>query len=166
LNIQTALAALETWQLHQHHRMIDFPAVQEGWRNLRAITRYQGRWQVLSESPRILVDSAHNVGGLEAILGHLNTLSGQLHLVLGVVNDKKLDDILPLFPKDARYYFAKADIPRGLPAKELQATAARFGLYGRKYVGVKQALQAAKRAAQPEDTIFVGGSIFTVAEVL
>jgi dihydrofolate synthase/folylpolyglutamate synthase len=166
LNIQTALAALEVWQLHQHHRMLAFTAVQEGWAKLRSLTRYQGRWQVLSESPRILVDSAHNVGGLEAILGHLKMLGGQLHLVLGVVNDKKLEEVLPLFPASAKYYFAKANIPRGLPACDLQATAAEFGLHGRTYTSVRNALRAAKRAAQAEDTIFVGGSIFTVAEVL
>jgi dihydrofolate synthase/folylpolyglutamate synthase len=85
---------------------------------------------------------------------------------MGVVNDKKLDDVLPLFPKSARYYFAKANIPRGLAAAELQATASAFGLRGRAYSSVKNAFRAARRAAQPDDTIFVGGSIFTVAEVL
>ena len=166
LNIQTALAALEVWQMHQTERFLPFSAIQEGWANLRDMTRFQGRWQVLSEQPRVMVDSAHNEGGLKAIMDQLNAVPGQLHIVMGVVNDKKLDDVLPLFPKTAKYYFAKADIPRGLPAEDLQQTAALFDLKGRTYTSVRNALKAAKRAASTEDTIFVGGSIFTVAEVL
>jgi dihydrofolate synthase/folylpolyglutamate synthase len=166
LNIQTALAALEVWQMHHAERTLPFSGIQEGWANLRDLTRFQGRWQVLSEQPRVMVDSAHNEGGLKAIMDQLNAVPGQLHIVMGVVNDKKLDEVLPLFPKTARYYFAKADIPRGLPATDLQQIATQFDLKGRTYTSVKNALKAAKRAAAKEDTIFVGGSIFTVAEVL
>ena len=166
LNVQTALAALEVWQQHQAHRFLPFRAVEEGWSNLRKLTRFQGRWQILGEQPLILVDSAHNEGGLRAIMQRLKQLPGQLHIVMGVVNDKKLDDVLPLFPAAAHYYFAKADIPRGLPAQELQQVAAQHNLRGKTYVSVRNALRAAKRAAAAGDTIFVGGSIFTVAEVL
>lgn len=166
LNIQTALAALEVWQQHNDGRMLPFTAIEKGWADLQRKTRFQGRWQLLGEEPRVLVDSAHNEGGLRQVVSRLKELPGQLHIVMGVVNDKKLDDILPLFPRQARYYFAKADIPRGLPAAELQKSAEQFGLGGKTYVSVRNALRAARRAAAPSDTIFVGGSIFTVAEVL
>ncbi|RMF03174.1 MAG: bifunctional folylpolyglutamate synthase/dihydrofolate synthase, partial [Bacteroidetes bacterium] len=166
-NLQTALQALEVWQQAQTDHLIPFSTVATAWNNLRERTRYYGRWQVLSESPTILVDSAHNIGGLKLVMERLEAqVQAQLHIVLGVVNDKELHKILPLFPTAARYYFAKADIPRGLPARELQAQAATFGLKGRTYTSVTHALAAAKRAAKTEDTIFVGGSIFTVAEVL
>lgn len=166
LNVQTALAALEVWQQHQPQRFLPFDAIQKGWSELCALTRFQGRWQLLSEQPRVLVDSAHNEGGLRAIIEQLQKMPGQLHIVMGVVNDKKLDQVLPLFPKSAKYYFAKAAIPRGLPAEELQKSAAEFNLKGRTYITVANALKAAKRAAAATDTIFVGGSIFTVAEVI
>ena len=85
---------------------------------------------------------------------------------MGTVSDKELGPVLELFPKQARYYFCKANIPRGLDAKQLQVRALQEGLKGRAYVSVKRALQAAKRQANPEDLIFVTGSIFVVAEVL
>ncbi|MEZ4985159.1 MAG: folylpolyglutamate synthase/dihydrofolate synthase family protein [Saprospiraceae bacterium] len=166
LNIQTALAALEWWQQHATNRFLPFDAIEKGWETLRERTRFQGRWQVLAENPLVLVDSAHNEGGLKAILGALKDMPGQLHIVIGVVNDKKLDEVLPLFPSSARYYFAKANIPRGLAATELQQTAALYGLKGKTYTSVRRAFAAAKKAAQSADTVFVGGSIFTVAEVL
>ena len=91
----------------------------------------------------------------------------RLFIVLGVVQDKELDKVLPLFPKNARYLFAKADIPRGLDAQILQEKAAAFGLKGKAYSSVRRALAAAKRRANPsDDLILVGGSIFTVAEVV
>lgn len=126
-----------------------------------------GRWQVLGAKPAIICDSAHNEGGLKAVLAQVAEFPcKQLHIVMGTVNDKDLGPVLQLFPKNARYYFCKANIPRGLDAKALQMSALREGLKGRHYISVKRAFQAAKRQAKPDDLIFVTGSIFVVAEVL
>lgn len=85
---------------------------------------------------------------------------------MGIVNDKDFNEMFGLLPKEAIYYFAKANIPRGLNAKTLQKQAANFNLKGKTYASVKNALKAAKRNADPADLIFVGGSIFVVAEVI
>ena len=87
LNVQTALAALEVWQHHHDHRFLPFEAIEEGWRNLHERTRFLGRWQILQQHPLLLVDSAHNEGGLKLIMNQLEQLPGQLHIVMGVVND-------------------------------------------------------------------------------
>jgi dihydrofolate synthase/folylpolyglutamate synthase len=89
-----------------------------------------------------------------------------LHIVTGFANDKDLSKALPLFPKDAHYYFAKANIPRGLEADLLTAEAHVYGLIGKPYSTVKNALKAAKRKAAPNDMILIIGSIFVVAEVI
>ncbi|MFN0216606.1 MAG: bifunctional folylpolyglutamate synthase/dihydrofolate synthase [Saprospiraceae bacterium] len=148
-----------------------FEVLSQGVKNLRSLTRFMGRWQIIGEKPTILCDSAHNEAGLRVafetseLLRNLGGL-GHLHIVTGFVNDKDLDKALGLFPKEARYYFAKANIPRGLDAKALKEKATMFGLHGRSYSSVRNALKAAKRAAKPEDLILVIGSIFVVAEVL
>jgi dihydrofolate synthase/folylpolyglutamate synthase len=90
----------------------------------------------------------------------------RLHIVLGMVNDKNLSDILKLLPQKALYYFCKADIPRGLPAETLLQEAAAFHLHGAAYASVAKAYQSAVKQAREEDVVFVGGSTFTVAEVL
>jgi dihydrofolate synthase/folylpolyglutamate synthase len=126
-----------------------------------------GRWEVLSENPMILCDSAHNIAGISAAMNQLRAMEfEQLHIVLGFVSDKPLNEVLELFPKSAKYYFAKPNIPRGLNAKKLKELVAPFGLKGRTYVSVKNALKAAKRSADKDDLIYVGGSIFVVAEVV
>ncbi len=163
-NIQTVLQAIEMLKAH-------FPLqeskIRQGLHDLKKLTKFIGRWQVLGEHPLIVADSAHNEGGIRLVMNQLQRVPHQkLHFVMGVVSDKDFSKMFDMLPKDATYYFAKADIPRGLDAKELKARAANYNLKGKAYSSVKNAFQAAKRHAQPEDLIFVGGSIFVVAEVI
>ena len=130
-------------------------------------TGLQGRWQQLETSPKIICDTAHNTHGLSIVLNQIQKESfDQLHFVLGVLNDKDLDEVLPLFPKNAIYYFCKPNIPRGLEAAILAQKAAQFGLDGKIYNSVSAAYEKAKQNAQPTDFIYVGGSTFVVAEIL
>ncbi len=165
-NVQTALAAVDVWQRTTGNSLPP-EALLEGFRDLRRLTGFLGRWQVLREHPLVLVDSAHNEAGLRYAMQGLQAQSYQrLHFILGVVQDKELSDILPLLPTSATYYFAKAAIPRGLDASVLQVAASKYGLQGKVYTSVVDAYQKALQQADPADLIFVGGSIFTVAEVL
>ena len=121
----------------------------------------------MQEHPKVICDTAHNKEGLQYVMRQLTSENAlKTHIVLGVVNDKKLEDILNYFPREARYYFCKPNIPRGLNAKELQQEAARFHLNGEVYDSVKEAFETAISQAQKEDLIFVGGSTFVVAEVV
>jgi len=151
----------------------------EALSRLRTLTRFMGRWQVIGHSPTVLCDSAHNEAGIRLAFEKINAYrrpnnpttqqpnnSAALHIVTGFVNDKDVDNILRLFPTEARYYFAKANIPRGLDAAALREQAAACGLRGRAYVSVKNALRAAQRGARPDDLVVVIGSVFVVAEVL
>ncbi len=134
---------------------------------LRQLTRFIGRWQIIGQNPTVLCDSAHNEAGLRLAFEKINSLSfRQLHIVTGFVNDKEVDKVLPLFPAGGRYYFAKADIPRGLDAGILREKAASFGLKGQAYRSVRNALRAARRGAGTGDLVVVIGSIFVVAEVI
>lgn len=166
LNLQTVLQALLV--LKENHLFNwGLPSLQAGLQQLRKLSRFLGRWQILDRDPLIIADSAHNEGGLKPTLEQLLELPyHNLHLVFGTVRDKELDKVLPLLPKVATYYFAKADVPRGLEADRLKEAASKEGLKGEAYTSVPGALEAAKRAATKEDVIFVGGSIFVVAEVV
>ncbi|CAH1002215.1 Folylpolyglutamate synthase [Neolewinella maritima] len=168
-NHRTAIAALLELD-RGGHLALDPRAVRRAWGSLHELTYYIGRWQVLRSSPLVIADSAHNGEGLGPVIALLNEQNalrkGHQHFVLGVVSDKDLHHILPLFPANASYYFVKADILRGLVADELAATAAEYRLIGEVYGSVQKGYQAAVRAAGSKDIVFVGGSIFTVAEVL
>lgn len=125
-----------------------------------------GRWQQLGSEPKIVCDTAHNKHGLEIVLKQIQKETfDKLHIVLGVVNDKELDDVLPLFPKTATYYFCKPNIPRGLDATLLQEKALQFSLNGNTYSSVSEAYASAQNNATKNDFIYLGGSTFVVAEL-
>ena len=135
--------------------------------DLKSKTGYIGRWQILDSNPLIIADSAHNEGGLKIILREIQELKYKnLHIIIGFVNDKELSSVLELFPKKAIYYFAKANIPRGLNAALLKTEGEKYGLSGKSYISVRKALAAAKIKAHSDDLVFIGGSIFVVAEVI
>lgn len=130
-------------------------------------TNLMGRWQVLSRQPLVIADTGHNVGGIKEITMQLSDMTfRKLHFVLGCVNDKDIDGILNLLPQYAEYYFCKADIPRGLDANILADKALQVGLRGKVYESVQQAYNSALNNAHFDDVVFVGGSNFTVAEVI
>ena len=141
--------------------------IKSGLSNVIKNTGLEGRWQQLGEFPKIICDTAHNKNGLETVLKQIkNETYDTLHIVLGVVNDKDLDEILPLFPTDARYYFCKPNIPRGLDARILQEAAAAYDLKGEVYNSVSESYKIAVQNATNSDFIYVGGSTFVVAEIL
>ena len=115
----------------------------------------------------VIADTGHNIAGIKAVMEMINSLKFEkLHFVLGIVNDKEPGKILALLPKNAIYYFCKANIPRGLDAAILANEAEKYRLNGMIYKSVPTALKSAKAKAGMKDLIFVGGSNFTVAEVI
>jgi dihydrofolate synthase/folylpolyglutamate synthase len=141
--------------------------IKNGVKNCIANTGLMGRWQVLQQSPLCIADTGHNQAGIKYVSEQIAQIPcNNLHIVLSMVNDKDLKQILLLLPQHAKYYFCKANIPRGLDPYLLRDKAQEFNLRGKAYSSVKRAYSAAKRTAGKNDLIFVGGSNFTVAEVL
>jgi dihydrofolate synthase/folylpolyglutamate synthase len=140
--------------------------LKSGLLNVIKNTGLQGRWQQLGENPKIICDTAHNQHGLAVVMNQIGKETFEnLHIVLGVVNDKDLDSILPLFPKKAHYYFCKPDSSRGLSTEILQKAAEKYDLKGERYNSVQAAFLEAKKNAEKNDFIYVGGSTFVVAEL-
>jgi dihydrofolate synthase/folylpolyglutamate synthase len=141
--------------------------IKNGIANVVLNTHLQGRWQILQEYPKVICDTAHNAHGLELVMQQLKKQTyNQLHIVLGVVNDKDLHAILPLFPKNANYYFCKPKNERGLNARILQEKARTHQLVGNTYASVTKAYKAALEKSSDKDLIFIGGSNFVVSEII
>lgn len=165
-NKKTVLQAIRILQA-QGNFIISEENIKDGFWNVIKNTGLQGRWQQLKEAPKVICDTAHNKHGLEIVMKQVARQKFDiLHIVLGVVNDKDLDDVLPLFPKNAKYYFCRPNIPRGLDATALQEKAATFGLNGKVYSSVAEAYKNALENASETDFIYIGGSTFVVAEIL
>ncbi|MEL4308085.1 bifunctional folylpolyglutamate synthase/dihydrofolate synthase [Joostella sp. CR20] len=141
--------------------------IVNGLKSVVKNTGLMGRWQQLDENPMVICDTAHNKEGLSIVVNQIAKQQfDKLHMVLGFVKDKKIEDILPLLPKNATYYFCKPEISRGLDAEVLSEKAKEFSLEGAVFSSVSEALSAARKAASETDFIYVGGSTFVVAEIV
>ncbi len=140
--------------------------VRAGLANTIDLTGIKGRWQVLYENPLVICDTGHNKPAMEYLITELQRIcTGQLHMVLGFVNDKDIRGMLELMPVDGVYYFCAARVPRSQEPQLLLEMAAAYGLKGTAISDVNQALESARNAASGDDVIFVGGSTFVVAEL-
>ena len=164
-NSQTAYTAFSV--LKQMGWNISKETIQAGLKKVIVNTGLIGRWQILNHSPKIICDTAHNRDGFTFVMKQLGAIScDQLHIVLGFVDDKNIDIILPLFPKNATYYFCKPNVDRGLDEDKLKQKASQYTLLGQSYSSVNEAYKKSLKVATKNDVIFVGGSTFVVAEVL
>lgn len=164
-NVCTVLKSLEI--LRQKGWNLPDKCIYEGISEAASQTGLMGRWQILCQKPLIICDTGHNSDGIMQVVNQLKTINyHNLHFIFGMVNDKESDHVLKLLPPEARFYFTKASIPRALDEKLLFEKAKGFGLNGKPYPTVKEALKDAKRNAGPNDLIFIGGSTFIVAEIL
>ena len=165
-NILGVVALIDT--LNQYHNFnISDEEIKQGIENLSSNFPIAGRWQTLCNKPLTICDTGHNEDGLKYVIEQIkNTPHEKLRFVLAMVNDKDVNKVLSMLDKDAEYYLSQAKIPRALPVDELAEKAMQAGLSFTKYDTISQALAQAQEDAKENDLVFVGGSTFTVAEVV
>lgn len=165
-NLVTATAAIDF--LHEETPLtISRRAYVEGAKDAAANTSLRGRWQQLGEKPLTVCDTGHNAAGIGYVAEQLRaTPHKALYCVVGFVKDKDLAHILPLLPREAYYIFTQARTDRALPAAELTAKAAIYGLRGETVAEVPAAVARARTLAAEDDMIFIGGSTYVVAEAM
>jgi dihydrofolate synthase / folylpolyglutamate synthase len=145
---------------------INLHHIEKGLVDFQHLTGLKGRWQILQNKPLAIADVAHNEDGLREVLKQLKSLDGgRYHFVIGFVKEKDVAKILPLFPREADYYFCQASVPRAMPARQLSVLATAFGLKGNVVENVNQAYRLALAESTDNDIIYVGGSTFVVSEL-
>ncbi len=163
-NLTTVMCAID---LLRNKLNLSDDDIRDGIGKVIRNTHLMGRWQILCKDPLTIADTGHNVAGITEVVRQLAEMHyGKLHFVLGMVNDKDIDSVLQLLPRGAEYYFCKADIPRGLDANILAEKAFDMGLRGQVFESVSHAYRSAVNNARFGDVVFIGGSNFTVAEVV
>ncbi len=165
-NTGTILTAVD--ELRKQGYAIGQSHVSDGFAHVCELTGLRGRWQTVNEHPTVICDTGHNTGGISYIAEQLRTYPSevQIHIVMGMVNDKDVRNVLKLLPADATYYFTKASVKRALNEDQLCGLAREAGLHGKTYPNVQAAFEAAKAASTEKGLIFVGGSTFIVADFL
>ncbi len=164
-NLLTVLEA--TSQLNKIGYVLTRETIKKGLCNVKQLTGLHGRWEMIQKDPLLIVDVAHNEDGIKQLVEQLELCTyTHLHVVIGMAKDKDINGVLALLPKQATYYFTKAQIPRALNEQMMQAQGKAFGLIGNHYATATDAVQAAKDHATKQDLILVCGSVFVVGEFL
>lgn len=163
-NLKTVLQAIDVLEeLLPSDKDVTVAAIE----NVIGNTGFTGRWQILRQEPLTICDVGHNVGGLTLTMKQLSALPcRKLRMVFGMVADKDIDNILPLLPKDAKYYVCQANIERALSCEELTTKLRCYNLDANEAGTVEQAIRTANGDAAPDDILFIGGSCFVVGEAL
>ena len=163
----TATILTATQILREKDYNIEEQHIRQGFSQVCKLTGLMGRWQKIKDNPTIICDTGHNVGGINYIVEQLSNITyHKLHIIMGMVNDKDVQCVLSILPKEATYYFTKASVNRAINEITLKEIATKFGLSGNCYSNVKEALIAAQNSANDDDLIFIGGSSFIVADFL
>lgn len=163
-NVVTVREAVD--QLQKLGYLITQGNIENGLKNVRSLTGFQGRWEQIANQPSLILDVAHNVDGIQQLLQQLTVTNYKhLHLIIGMVKDKEVEKVLTLLPKQATYYFTQAQLPRALPAHELAKKASEIGLNGNWYTHVNDAIHEAHKQANADDLLLVCGSLFVIGEV-
>ncbi len=142
-------------------------AIKKGMAHVCELTGLTGRWQTLQTRPLVICDTGHNVGGWQYLAEQIKAQTCKtLRIVFGMVDDKDINTVMQLLPKQAVYYFTQASSHRAIPVHKVQEIATAYQLEGKTFSNVKDAYQQALSDAHPEDFIFVGGSSYLVADLL
>ena len=176
-NLQTAFVALQVLR-NICGIALDTQAIAKGFAHVCDLTGLRGRWETISTLPLTICDTGHNSHGIRYVAEQLYSLlaerrmthpDAQLRIVLGMVNDKDIDDVLALLPVDAVYYFTQPHTSRALSAEAMYSKWMALHpdhLASRSYEQAQEALHLAQSEASSADIIFVGGSNYLVGELL
>lgn len=163
-NLLTVLEACS--QLKQLGWKTSEEIIHKGLKQAKKLTGLHGRWEIIRQSPTIVMDVAHNIDGIRQLVQQIElTDHHELHIITGMVKDKEVEKILELLPKEAHYYFTKAQIPRAIPEDELAEKAKLSKLKGHSFPTVNEALKAALEHSHKDDLVVICGSVFLVGEV-
>lgn len=163
-NIKVVLGLVE--ELRKLNYSISDKNIETGLLTVHQNTGFIGRWFEFSQNPLTICDTGHNQAGLESVFEQLNSIEKHKHIVLGFVNDKKIDDVMGLLPKNSKFYFAKPSINRGRHPQDYEDLLIDAKIFYKIFDSVQEAYLSAKQECTNEEMIFIGGSNFVVGDFL
>ena len=163
--LQNALNALAAARLLQErgYRISDENIVQG-----IASTQWPGRLERVAKRPDVYFDGAHNPAAAKELATFLeeNFHGRKVYIVFGAMRDKAVDEVTgALFPHAREVLFTEPRTPRAVSAAQLARMAGHHAERLSVYPEAEQALEAALAKAQPEDAIFITGSLYLVGQL-
>ena len=164
-NMNTILCACNI--LKQMNIIKNDVVIAKGLTNICKNTGLLGRWQTIQNNPTVVCDTGHNVGGWNYLAPQIKRQQcNQLRIVFGMVDDKDINSVMFLLPKNAIYYWTQAESKRAIKAERVAEIAIKHDLRGEIFDNVEVAYTKALQDSNKDDFVFVGGSSYIVADLL
>lgn len=164
-NMNTILCACNI--LKQMNIIKNDDIIAKGLTNICKNTGLLGRWQTIQNNPTVVCDTGHNVGGWNYLATQIKRQQcNQLRIVFGMVDDKDINSVMFLLPKNAIYYWTQAETKRAIKAERVAEIAIKHDLRGEIFDNVEVAYTKALQDSNKDDFVFVGGSSYIVADLL
>ena len=164
-NMNTILCACNI--LKQMNIIKNDDVIAKGLTNICKNTGLLGRWQTIQNNPTVVCDTGHNVGGWNYLAPQIKRQQcNQLRIVFGMVDDKDINSVMYLLPKNAIYYWTQAESKRAIKAERVAEIAIKHDLRGEIIDNVEVAYTKALQDSNKDDFVFVGGSSYIVADLL
>ncbi len=164
-NMNTILCACNI--LKQMNIIKNDDIIAKGLTNICKNTGLLGRWQTIQNNPTVVCDTGHNVGGWNYLAPQIKRQQcNQLRIVFGMVDDKDINSVMYLLPKNAIYYWTQAESKRAIKAERVAEIAIKHDLRGEIFDNVEVAYTKALQDSNKDDFVFVGGSSYIVADLL
>lgn len=164
-NMNTILCACNI--LKQMNIIKNDDVIAKGLTNICKNTGLLGRWQTIQNNPTVVCDTGHNVGGWNYLAPQIKRQQcNQLRIVFGMVDDKDINSVMYLLPKNAIYYWTQAESKRAIKAERVAEIAIKHDLRGEIFDNVEVAYTKALQDSNKDDFVFVGGSSYIVADLL
>lgn len=164
-NMNTILCACNI--LKQMNIIKNDDVIAKGLTNICKNTGLLGRWHTIQNNPTVVCDTGHNVGGWNYLAPQIKRQQcNQLRIVFGMVDDKDINSVMYLLPKNAIYYWTQAESKRAIKAERVAEIAIKHDLRGEIFDNVEVAYTKALQDSNKDDFVFVGGSSYIVADLL
>ena len=163
-NAATAITAFIMF-LQKTERKFDKQKIYKALINVN----WQGRMQIISQKPTVIIDGAHNEEGIKVLKNNLTEIfpNKKIYFVLAILRDKKLETIIKdICDVSYKIYITKNKSTR---AAEIEDQVKFVKLHHQLFEVHEDVMTAVTKAiseADENDIVMISGSLYTISEVL
>ena len=133
-----------------------------------ATVRWNGRLEIMSNSPYVVIDGAHNIQGITQLNKNINKYFEykDMYLILGILADKDVEDMVKVItPKAKKVFTVTPNSIRAETSEELMGVVKKYNQDCQAYSDYKNAFEDALKLCKKDDLLLISGSLYMIGEM-
>ena len=130
--------------------------------------RWNGRLEVMSNEPCVVIDGAHNIQGITQLDKNIKKYFkyDDLYLILGILADKDVDHMVKVITPQAKKVFTVTpNSIRAETSEELMGVVKKYNQDCQAYSDYKNAFEDALKLCKKDDLLLISGSLYMIGEM-